>query len=111
MSEETPKNRVTCPKCGNWTRFRKDGSLQKHRICRRWNSHDAEPQCPWSSATWESINEIRGALIVKSVKETLTKAEDELLQRLQRLADDRIRLFAPLPIAELEAYLKQTTAA
>lgn len=56
--------------------------------------------------TWDAINERRCALIRKNVNRTITPEESEELARLQQLADERIRELAPLPIAELEAYMR-----
>ncbi len=52
---------------------------------------------------WEQINDHRTQLILKEVKRTILLDEQRELDYLQRLADARIRLLAPLPIKELEA--------
>lgn len=58
------------------------------------------------SDTWDAINERRCALIRKNVNRTITPEEASELERLQQLADERIRELAPLPVAELEAYMR-----
>jgi len=52
---------------------------------------------------WEKTNERRVELIFKKVKRSISPEESAELNGLQRLADARIRLIAPLPIIEMEA--------
>jgi hypothetical protein len=59
-----------------------------------------------SKENWDTINERRCELIVKDVKRTITPEEAEELEGLQRLADERIRRLAPLPLEEMKAYLE-----
>ncbi len=54
------------------------------------------------TADWEQTNERRAQLIEKQVKRNILAGEKQELQELQRLADARIRLLAPLPIQQLE---------
>lgn len=54
------------------------------------------------TADWDQCNERRTRLIVKKVKGTASSVEQSELDDLQRLADARIRLLAPLPIMHLE---------
>ena len=56
--------------------------------------------------SWDTINARRCDLIYKSVYSAITTEESEELERLQQLADDRVRALAPLPIKELEAYMR-----
>lgn len=51
---------------------------------------------------WEQTNERRVGLIHKKISGELTAEEDSELNHLQRLTDSRIRLFAPLPIRQLQ---------
>jgi len=55
------------------------------------------------TADWEQTNERRTQLIFKKVKKTISVEEKLELDELQRLADCRINLLAPLPIDKLEA--------
>ncbi len=55
------------------------------------------------TTSWEQTNERRAELILKEVKKTISPNEKGELDCLQKLADARIRLLAPLPIKELEA--------
>ncbi len=48
-------------------------------------------------------NDRRGVLIDKMIERTITPDEQEELDFLQAMADEKIRREAPLPIAELEA--------
>lgn len=52
---------------------------------------------------WEQTNVRRAHLILKEEKKTIHPAEKAELENLQRLADLRIDLLAPLPIPQLEA--------
>lgn len=52
---------------------------------------------------WGQTNERRTALIFKKVKMNISVEERLELDELQRLADCRIRLLAPLPLQEMEA--------
>jgi type I restriction-modification system DNA methylase subunit len=52
---------------------------------------------------WEQTNERRTQLIFKKVEKTISAEEKLELDELQRLADCRINLLAPLPIEKLEA--------
>jgi len=45
---ERMSNRITCPKCGNWTQTLKDGTLRRHRICCLWHTRQRQPDCSWS---------------------------------------------------------------
>jgi hypothetical protein len=54
------------------------------------------------TADWDQSNERRSQLIVKEVNGTASSAEQSEFNDLQRLADARIRLLAPLPIMHLE---------
>jgi type I restriction-modification system DNA methylase subunit len=51
---------------------------------------------------WNHINQKRSHLILKEERHGLSKDEAKALQNLQRLADLRIQLTAPLPIEQLE---------
>jgi hypothetical protein len=51
---------------------------------------------------WDYTNERRAQLIEKKVKKYIANGEKLELDRLQRLADARIRILAPLPIKQLE---------
>ena len=62
------------------------------------------------SIDWANTNKVRCKLIEKEVDETITEDEQLELERLQTLADYRIRLMAPLPIKELEEYHATLTA-
>jgi len=55
------------------------------------------------TADWEQTNERRAQLILKKVKKSISAEGRIELDELQRLADCRIRLLAPLPIQKLEA--------
>jgi type I restriction-modification system DNA methylase subunit len=55
------------------------------------------------TADWEQTNERRTQLILKKVKKSISTEARIELDELQRLADCRIRLLAPLPIQNLEA--------
>jgi hypothetical protein len=55
------------------------------------------------TADWETTNDRREQLILKEERDKLSAAERTELADLQRLADARIDLLAPLPVAELEA--------
>jgi hypothetical protein len=52
---------------------------------------------------WSHTNEQRSHLILKEERRGLTAEEKIILRNLQRLADLRIELVAPLPISQLEA--------
>ncbi|HEU4713345.1 MAG TPA: hypothetical protein VFS76_17375 [Pyrinomonadaceae bacterium] len=56
---------------------------------------------------WEETNQRRIDLIYKEAESKLTSEEKEELDRLQRLTDERIRLVAPLPLAQLESVLEK----
>ncbi|MCI0387521.1 MAG: N-6 DNA methylase [Acidobacteria bacterium] len=58
------------------------------------------------TADWEKTNERRAELIFKKVKKGISPEESAELNELQRLADARIRLIAPLPIAQMEAAME-----
>src|SRR5687767_13269545 len=62
------------------------------------------------SVNWDHTNGARCSLIKKEVDETITAAEQKELDRLQTLADYRIRLVAPLPLKELEDLHASLTA-
>jgi hypothetical protein len=52
---------------------------------------------------WQATNAVRGDLIKRSVRGKLTADERKDLDELQRIADLRVALVAPLPLARLEA--------
>jgi hypothetical protein len=54
------------------------------------------------TADWNEINQRREELILKNVKETVSSAERLELGNLQRLADMRVRMLAPLPLKQME---------
>jgi hypothetical protein len=58
---------------------------------------------------WEQTNTRRVQLINRKIENTITRDERRELERLQRLADERIRLFAPLPIELLKSALEDIT--
>ena len=58
------------------------------------------------TADWEQTNDRRTQLILRKVKKSISDEGRIELDELQRLADCRIRLLAPLPIEELEAIKK-----
>lgn len=81
----------------------------------RWNAKPVlvqlepqrEPQNAGDSPTsnsWEAQNEWRMTLIGKNVAKTISVEERDELQGLQRIADERIRQLAPLPLGELKAF-------
>jgi hypothetical protein len=55
---------------------------------------------------WEQTNKRRIELIYKKAEHNLAAEEVNELEKLQRLADARIRLFAPLPISSVESVLE-----
>lgn len=62
-----------------------------------------------ATADWHNVNQLRGELIHKKVERRITTDERRRLDHLQRLADARRSLEARLPIAELEASLRELT--
>ena len=52
---------------------------------------------------WDETNERRTQLIHKQIDKRMSAEEKDELDLLQKLADSRIRLIAPLPITQLEA--------
>lgn len=62
------------------------------------------------TSDWEQTNARRVELIRKKVKSSITPDEGRELENLQRLADERIRLLAPLPIKNLESLLENIKA-
>ncbi len=58
---------------------------------------------------WEQTNAKRVELIHKQIKNIITAGETRELDHLQRLADQRIRLLAPLPIDPLKTVLDNVT--
>lgn len=58
------------------------------------------------TADWGQTNDRRTQLILRKVKKSISNEGRIELDELQRLADCRIRLLAPLPIVELEAVKK-----
>ena len=56
---------------------------------------------------WAATNARRVELINKQIDASLTEEETLELDNLQRLADERIRMFAPLPIKNLESALEE----
>ena len=59
---------------------------------------------------WNQANQRRGDLIEKKLKSGLSPNETTELSRLQALADRRIQMFAPLPLAELDQLLESMGA-
>jgi hypothetical protein len=59
------------------------------------------------SEGWEETNKRRIELIYKKAENNLTSEEAAELDRLQHLADERIRMVAPLPLAALESVLEK----
>ena len=53
---------------------------------------------------WQAQNARRMVLIRKNVGGALSAEEEEELQELQRMADERIRRLAPLPLEELREF-------
>jgi hypothetical protein len=51
---------------------------------------------------WEQTNERRARLLLKEERGRLSGRERDALAHLQHLTDIRIRLVAPLPLAELD---------
>jgi hypothetical protein len=62
------------------------------------------------TSSWDQTNARRVELIHKKVKKSITPDEKRELENLQRLADERIRLIAPLPIKKLESLLENIKA-
>ena len=60
------------------------------------------------TADWEQTNGRRTVLIFKKVKKSISAEEGLELDDLQRLADCRIRLLAPLPVQDLEAVKEES---
>ena len=52
---------------------------------------------------WEQTNERRARLLLREERRRISERDKETLKHLQRLTDIRIRLVAPLPLAELNA--------
>jgi type I restriction-modification system DNA methylase subunit len=52
---------------------------------------------------WDQTNNRRAQLILKEERKTIRPAEQTELENLQRLADIRMDLFAPLPIPQIDA--------
>lgn len=57
-----------------------------------------------TSDPWEAKNTRRMVLIRKNVAKTNSAEEREELEGLQRMADERLRQLAPLPLDELKAF-------
>ena len=55
---------------------------------------------------WETVNQRRCGLIERRLRNRLSPVEAEELASLQELADKRIQMFAPLPIADLDRILE-----
>ena len=56
---------------------------------------------------WAGTNARRVELINKQIEASINEQETRELENLQRLADERIRMFAPLPIKNLESALEE----
>ena len=54
------------------------------------------------TADWDATNERRVQLIHKQIDKRISQEEEDELHLLQKLADSRIRLVAPLPIPQME---------
>jgi hypothetical protein len=78
--------------------FHQTGYFPEH-----FTDHVSLRQLLCITAYWDEINERRALLIRNQIKNVVSHEEKEELQRLQRLADLRVRLLAPLPTSQMKA--------